>query len=102
MKRLITERDVAQRSAGTEIALDRDTVVTPAARDLAFIRGIRFVESGAPARPVAAKCPGCSGGSGPCTCPPGARCASDVTKLADGDYLLEIRGGKPHIRRIGP
>ena len=44
MKRqLITERDVARLATGSRIELDRETLVTPAARDLAFVRKIEIV-----------------------------------------------------------
>lgn len=45
MKKLITERDVllASRRRQTEIATGPQTVITPAARDAARSRGIRFV-----------------------------------------------------------
>lgn len=40
-KRLITEACVRRLAAGAELVIDADTIVTPAALDLAFARGHR-------------------------------------------------------------
>ena len=92
-KRLITERDVARLSAGGTLEIGRDTLITPAARDLAFVRGIALVD---PATPPAATgricCAGCSAGR-PCA-------AARWPALADGDWLLEVRGGRVRARRV--
>jgi hypothetical protein len=92
-RKLITERDVARLQAGGTLEIDRDTLVTPAARDLAFVRGIALVS---PASALAASgricCAGCSSGK-PCA-------AARWPALADGDWLLEVRGGKVRARRI--
>lgn len=97
-RRLITERDVARLATGSSLELDRDTLITPAARDLAFVRNIEIVSAGArPARTTccgAASCPECSNGR-PCS-------AVKWPPLADGDWLLEVRGGAVRARRIEP
>jgi hypothetical protein len=94
-RRLITERDVARLAAGSRIELERDTLITPAARDLAFVRGIKIGEPAARAGaaiPGKSCCPGCAAGR-PCA-------AAKWPALADGEWLLEVRGGKVRARRI--
>jgi hypothetical protein len=93
-KKLITERDVARLSAGSRLESDRDTLITPAARDLAFVRGIEIISAAAPAGPRAACCAECSAGR-PCG-------AAKWPPLADGDWLLEVRGGAVRARRVEP
>lgn len=97
-KRLITERDVARLATGSSIELDRDTLITPAARDLAFVREIEVVCAGARPAPAAAcgaaHCPECLNGR-PCS-------AVKWPPLADGDWLLEVRRGAVRARRIEP
>jgi hypothetical protein len=84
-RRLVTERDVARLPAGARLELERDALVTPAARDLACARGIRLeVEGGSAA---AAAAPETSAG---------------WPKLEDGEWLVEVRGGKVRARRIAP
>jgi len=97
-KRLITERDVERLAAGGRLRVDRETLVTPAARDLAFARGIDLAPDAAAhdeAAPGRCGCSGCKGG-GPCAC------AGPWPALADGDYLLEVRDGRVRARRIAP
>ncbi len=96
-RRLITERDVARLAAGAKILLDRDTIVTPAARDLAFARGIEVVEAAAPRAisPLASAPPAAASAATP-DVPAGG-----WPKLADGDYLLEVRDGRVRARRVG-
>jgi hypothetical protein len=92
-KKLVTERDVTRLPAGGTLEIGRDTLVTPAARDLAFVRGIVLVD---PARATSASgricCEGCSAGK-PCA-------AARWPALADGDWLLEVRGGRVRARRV--
>ena len=93
-KRLITERDVARIAAGGTLELDRDTLITPSARDLAFVRGIALVDPAAPAAATGTFC--CE------SCSSGRPCASARwPALADGDWLLEVREGRVRARRIG-
>lgn len=93
MKRLVTERDVARLAPGSRLEMDRDTLITPAARDLAFVRQIEIVEPSTTKAPCT--CAGCRAGT---TC----ECEPAWPKLADGDYHLEVRGGKVRSRRVGP
>jgi hypothetical protein len=99
VKRLITERDVQQMAPGSRLELGRDTIVTPAARDLAFARRIELVEAGAAASTPDEKC-GCSGckAGKPCDCSRSAE--GPWPRLADGDYLIEVRGGRVRVRRV--
>jgi hypothetical protein len=105
MKLLITERDVQKLAPGSKLELGRDTLVTPSARDLAFARRIELVEAGvAPSaasltnpRESLCSCERCHRGQS-CNCervPSGA-----WPKLADGDYLLEVRDGNVRLRRV--
>src|SRR5262245_57079751 len=97
-KRLITERDVARLATGSSIELDRETLITPAARDLAFVRDIEIVSAGA--RPAARTC--CGAASCP-ECSAGRPCSSvKWPPLPDGDWLLEVRSGAVRARQIEP
>ena len=94
MKRLITERDLAALPPKSSLAIERDTIVTPAARDAAFLRGITFLIEGATAGATAAK------PASDCGCGHGCGCSS-AARLPDGDYLVRVRGGKSHVERLG-
>jgi hypothetical protein len=104
MKRLITERDVQRIAAGGKLLLDRDTIVTPAARGHAITRGIELVgearATGAapPKAEAAANTCGCHG----CRFGAACDCSGPWPKLPDGDYLLEVRDGRVRARRIAP
>lgn len=83
-KRLITEACVRRLAAGAELVIDADTIVTPAALDLAFARGHRV-------RRVAA------GGE--------ARGPADDQRLAarmqmDGVYQVVVREGRVRVWRV--
>lgn len=92
-KKLITERDVARLQAGGSLEVDRDTLVTPSARDLAFVRGITLVGPASTSAPSGRICcEGCSAGK-PCA-------AARWPALADGDWLLEVRAGRVRARRV--
>jgi hypothetical protein len=100
-KKLITERDVARLAAGSRLDADRDTLITPAARDLAFVRAIEIISAAAPAPAKSANsasrsacCSECAAGR-PC-------CSAKWPPLADGDWLLEVRAGAVRARRIEP
>jgi len=110
-KRLITERDVQQLPLGGKLAVDRDTIVTPAARDLCFARGIEIAPAGSASSTIAsgasstsgATRSGASAASCGCNgCKSGGACACEGPwpKLADGEYLLEVRDGRVRARRI--
>ena len=83
-KRLITEACVRRLAAGAELVVDSETIVTPAALDLAFARGhrVRRVTAGEPA--------------------PAAR---DEQRLAerlrtDGVYQVVVRDGRARVWRV--
>ena len=83
VKRLITERDVREAPVGSTLRVAPGCVVTPAARDLASLRRVRLEDAGEGAKGAAASL--LEGGS---------------VDLPDGDWLLEVRGGKARLRRI--
>jgi len=89
-KRLITEQDVARLEAGSRLVVDRDTIVTPAARDLAYARGIDLAPADGPAakREQAEQARNVAPLTGP------------WPTLPDGDYLLEVRNGRVRARRV--
>lgn len=83
-KRLITEACVRRLAAGAELVIDADTIVTPAALDLAFARGHRV-------RRVAA------GEAAPAP--------RDEQRLAermqtDGVYQVVVRDGRARVWRV--
>jgi hypothetical protein len=87
-KRLITEACVRRLAAGAELVIDPQTIVTPAALDLAFARGhrVRRVsgdEAGAAAGPDAGE---------------GARLAERLA--ADGVYQVVVRDGRARVWRV--
>ncbi|MHC4377973.1 MAG: hypothetical protein ACYS26_15345 [Planctomycetota bacterium] len=83
-KRLITEACVRRLAAGAELVIDADTIVTPAALDLAFARGHRV-------RRVAA---------GEATPAPrdGQRLAERLQ--TDGVYQVVVRDGRARVWRV--
>lgn len=83
MKRLVTESDVRRMARGARIVVDRDTLVTPAARDFALLAGIEVVESACAVKPAA-------GGGG-----------AELPKLGEGDWLVQVRDGRVTARRVG-
>jgi len=82
LKRLVTEREVLELSAGSRLVLPQGALVTPAARDAALVRGVELVEKRSSGAPPPA-------GPGP-----------TLAGLPDGEYLVELRGGKARIRRV--
>ena len=90
MSRLVTERDVQALAAGSRLVVEPGAIVTPAARDLAHARGIELAFGDAPAARGAPRC-----------CPEhGDATDGGWPKLADGDWLVEVRDGKVRARRI--
>lgn len=91
-KRVITESEINKMTAPGEIVVDSETLITPAALDAAFTRGLRVTyrkgeTQGPPSR---------------------ARLSSrerqilrQIASLTDGDYLLQIREGRLRVFRIG-
>lgn len=83
-KRLITEACVRRLAAGAELVIDTDTIVTPAALDLAFARGHRV-------RRVAA------GESAPARRDDGRLAERMQT---DGVYQVVVRDGRARVWRV--
>lgn len=84
-----------------EIVLDRDTVATPSALDVAYTRGIRVVykkeittpsqwKNAAQWKKGAGNQPLSSSTSSP----------PAISNLSDGDYLMQIRGGRVRLFQI--
>ncbi|MBU0753994.1 MAG: hypothetical protein KJ645_02570 [Planctomycetes bacterium] len=89
-KRIITEADVLKMAVPAEIFIDRETIVTPSALDAAFSRGVRVIYG---------KNHGSHSGSGI-----GAgkqNFNSSFLNLPDGDYIVQIRQGRPRWYQIG-
>ncbi len=93
-KRLVTESDVRALARGAELVVPPDTIVTPAALDLAFERGVRIVRSKSDApKSGACACGGaCSAGGQPCA----------WSKLlgSDGTYVVVVKNGVASIARL--
>jgi hypothetical protein len=95
-KRLITEEDVRGLPAGAEIALSKGDVITPAALDHAFERGIRVRWPGSGASASAASRSAAVAG--------GALSHTSGVWLQllaqDGQYVVEVRGGRARVHRL--
>lgn len=90
-KRLVTESDVRALARGAELVIAPDTIVTPAALDLAFERKVRLVR----AREGAAPGGGCSCG-GSCS-----KCGVWGKLLAgEGTYVVVVKNGVASISRL--
>ena len=87
-KELVTEADVRRMAPGSELVLGPSRIVTPAAIDAAYLLGIRVVH-------VAA---------GQASAVTGAAPASVLgrMKAQDGTYVVEVRGGRAVVTRLGP
>jgi hypothetical protein len=87
-KRLYTEACIRDLRPGGSIQLGKDALATPAALDLAFLRGIKVHYSDGSASP-------CLGDRAP---------ASPLNALLenDGTYVVEVRAGVPTIHRLTP
>ena len=82
--RLITEADVLRLEPGAVLEHESDTLITPAARDRAMLRGIRLVARSS-RRSDAGR---------------DERSGALPADLADGDYLVQVRDGRVRVRRI--
>jgi hypothetical protein len=90
--RLFTEACVRALAPGSELVLAPGDVVTPAALDRAFERRIRVLRPG-------------EGGAAPARAASGAGGAPALwaRMLAhDGSYVVEVRGGRASVFRLGP
>lgn len=84
-KKLVTEADVRALSAGAELVVEADTLLTPSAQDLIFERGIRLKRGGE--------------SGGPCGCD-----ESLWTRLLseDGQYTVSVQGGRAVVYKLTP
>lgn len=84
----MTEADVRRMAPGSELVLGPSRIVTPAALDAAFALGIRVVHVAAGAASAA----------------PQATSAGLMARMKqqDGTYVVEVRGGRAVITRLGP
>ena len=96
-KELITEADVRALARGARLVLGADAIVTPAARDLAFERGVRLVRAGdgVEGGGCGAACGGSCGG-------PGAAggCTWSRMLAVDGTYVVVVKDGKARVARL--
>jgi hypothetical protein len=89
-KRLVTESDVRALARGAELVVPPDTLVTPAAADLAFERAIRIVRRKAEATGGGCSCGGSCG-----------KCGAWGKLLAsDGTYVVVVKNGVASIARL--
>jgi hypothetical protein len=86
-RKLITESCVGKMSAGESVRLEPGTIVTPAARDLAFTRGVRLLEGAA----ASGEC-GSQGGE--------SDCMWHRVLSTEGDFVVQVRGGRAVISRL--
>ncbi|MEZ6015320.1 MAG: hypothetical protein R3F49_09420 [Planctomycetota bacterium] len=89
-KELVTEADVRRMAPGGELVLGPSRIATPAALDAAFAQGIRVVHVAAGAASAAPQ--GQAGGAG----------LMGRMKQQDGTYIVEVRGGRAVVTRLGP
>ncbi len=87
-KELVTEADVRRMAPGGELVLGPSRIATPAAIDAAFLMGIRVVH-------VAA---------GQASAAPGGAASALFARMKqqDGTYVVEVRGGRAVVTRLGP
>jgi hypothetical protein len=82
-KRLYTESDVAALARGATLVLGKEALATPAALDMAFLRGVRVVHGGAAATDAAP-----------------ARDALQRMLAQDGTYVVTVQAGRAAIARL--
>lgn len=88
-KRVITEADVARMEAPGELVVTPDVVVTPAALDTAFAKGLRVIYQ-------RASTPAFQGGLNDRE----KRLLKKLSALSEGDYLLQVRAGRLRLFEI--
>jgi hypothetical protein len=97
-KRLITESDVRALARGAELVVTPDTIVTPAALDLAFERGVRLVRAAAGAAAGGCSCAGASASSCGGSC---SKCGAWGKLLAsEGTYVVVVKNGVASISKL--
>ncbi len=91
---LITEACVRRMAPGAELRLGRDRIATPAALDLAFARGVvvRYADE-----ECTASAP--TGGKSDCGCD--KTCLWSRIKARPGTYVVDVRGGRALVTRLG-
>lgn len=92
-RRLVTESDVRALARGAELVVPPDTILTPAAIDLAFERGVRIVRS----KSDASRSGGCACGG---ACGGGKPCAWSKLLASDGTYVVVVKNGVASIARL--
>ena len=87
-KRLYTEANVRELSAGSELVLGQDAIATPAALELAFARGVRVKWSDGTSTPSssAAAAPG--------------DVLLEKLLAEDGEYVVQVKGGRARVFRL--
>ena len=87
-KRLYTEACIREMRPGSSLTLGKDALATPAALDLAFMRGVVVHYSDGSESPAL----------GPKSTP------SPLNSLLenDGTYVLEVKAGVPTVHRLTP
>lgn len=88
-QKIITEADIIKMEPHHEVVLDWDTIITPAAMDAAYAKGVHIIDLREGRRPR-----GRGAGN------PQMQGWGKIGRLSDGDYLLQIRDGKPKLFRI--
>lgn len=86
-KRLYTEANVRELPAGSELVLGKEAIATPAALELAFVRGVRVRYGDGTSTPAAAS----------------ASPADGLWKKVlarDGSYVLEVKAGQARVFRL--
>lgn len=86
-KRLYTEANVRELSAGAELVLGKEALATPAALELAFARGIRVRYGEDTSTPGA-----------------GAPPSDGLWKkllAADGEYVVQVKAGRARVYHLG-
>ncbi len=85
-RRVITEAEVLKSSPSTEFVVDRDTIITPAAIDAAFAKGIPVLyRRGTEVASALWRMDATAG---------------KIAGLPDGDYLLQMRNGRVRVLQI--
>ena len=98
MKRLLTERDVRAWIGREPIRVDEETLITPAALDLAHERGIPVVYAGARASTVAPETvPGAPHAAPSPETPSGGEVRLPT---GEGTYLVRVEGGRRTVYRV--
>ncbi len=89
-RRLYTEDSIRALRPGSEIVLGGDAMATPAALDLAFVRGVRVrYDDG-------------SGAESGCDCSSEQAQALKHMLDNDGEYVVKVQDGKARVFRLTP